>query len=280
MPSHRLAVVGHIEWIRFARVPAVPEAGGIVHASETWEGAGGGGGVAAVQLAKLAGSSLFLSALGDDRTANEARADLATKSVELHAATRPEPTRTALTMIDDRHERTIVTLGDRLHPLEDDPLPWDRLAEVDGVLFTAGDAGVVRRARRARVLVATSRALDVLAEADVPIDAIVGSAVDPAERYDRGDLPIEPGVVVRTEGSSGGTWETTDGRTGRYAPVPPPGPIVDTYGAGDSFEAGLTYGLAIGLDVADAVVLATRCGAYAVSGRGPTGGQLRAADLD
>jgi ribokinase len=276
MPSPRVAVVGHIEWIRFARVPAVPPPGGIAHASETWEGAGGGGGVAAVQLAKLAGGSLFLSALGDDRVGGEARADLAAQDVELHAATRAEPTRTALTMIDDRHERTIVTLGDRLHPSADDPLPWERLDDTDGVLFTAGDAGAVRHARRARVLVATSRALAVLADADVALDAIVGSAVDPAERYERGGLRIEPGVVVRTDGSSGGTWETADGRMGRYDPVSPPGPIVDTYGAGDSFEAGLTFGLAAGMDIEDAVVLATRCGASAVTGRGPTGGQLRA----
>ena len=89
---------------------------------------------------------------------------------------------------------------------------------------------------------------------------------------------MPPGVVVRTDGARGGTWETADGRTGRYDPVAPPGPIVDTYGAGDSFEAGLTFGLATGLAIEDAVALATRCGAFAVAGRGPTGGQLRRTD--
>jgi hypothetical protein len=34
------------------------------------------------------------------------------------------------------------------------------------------------------------------------------------------------------------------------------------------------------LDVEDALALAARCGAYAAAGRGPTGGQLRAADLN
>ena len=37
----RMAVVGHIEWIRFARLRQVPPPGGIEHATETWEGAGG-----------------------------------------------------------------------------------------------------------------------------------------------------------------------------------------------------------------------------------------------
>ena len=62
----RVAVVGHVEWIEFARVPEMPAPGTIVHAVERWEEPGGGGAVAAVQLAKLAGEGLFLTALGDD----------------------------------------------------------------------------------------------------------------------------------------------------------------------------------------------------------------------
>jgi ribokinase len=51
----RVAVVGHVEWVEFARVQELPRAGEIVHATETWAEAAGGGAVAAVQLAKLAG---------------------------------------------------------------------------------------------------------------------------------------------------------------------------------------------------------------------------------
>jgi ribokinase len=50
---------------------------------------------------------------------------------------------------------------------------------------------------------------------------------------------------------------------------------MDTYGAGDSFQAGLTYGLAAGMTIEEALELGARCGAHAVTGRGPTGGQLR-----
>ena len=53
----RVAVVGHVEWIEFARVPAMPKPGEIVHVTEWWEDVGGGGSVAAVQLAKLAGGA-------------------------------------------------------------------------------------------------------------------------------------------------------------------------------------------------------------------------------
>jgi ribokinase len=273
----RLVVVGHVEWIRFARVRSVPSAGGIEHAIEAWEGAGGGGAVAATQLARLAGGCLFLTALGNDRVGEDARGDLDAHGVEVDAAIRAEPTRTALTMIDDAGERTIVTLGERLHPVVADPLPWERIGDADGAFFTAGDVGALRAARAARVLVATSRVMDVLRAAGIALDAVVGSELDPAERYE----PIEPppAVVVRTRGRDGGSWETSDGRRGRYEAAAPPGPIVDTYGAGDSFQAGLTFGLARGDDVEDALALAARCGAAAAAGRGPTGGQLRAADL-
>ena len=55
----RAAVVGHIEWLEFVPVEAVPHAGEIVHAAESWEQAAGGGSVAAVQLAQLADSVDF-----------------------------------------------------------------------------------------------------------------------------------------------------------------------------------------------------------------------------
>jgi len=276
----RLAVVGHIEWIRFARVDHVPPPGGIAHAIEAWEGAGGGGAVAAVQLAKLAGSCLFLSALGSDRVREDVRADLVRANVNLHAAVRVgAPPRTALTMIDGAGERTIVTLGERLEARGDDDLPWNEIAAADAVLFTAGNVEALRLARRARVLVAASRHPDVLVDAGVALDAVVGSGLDPAERIEPGRLDPPPRLAVRTEGAHGGTWETADGG-GRYEAAAPPGPIVDTYGAGDCFQAGLAFGLASGMATEDAIALAARCGAYAVSGRGPTGGQLRAGDLD
>ena len=63
----RVAVVGHVEWIEFARVPHMPTPGEIVHATEWWEDVGGGGSVAAVQLAKLAGERRVLHRAGGGR---------------------------------------------------------------------------------------------------------------------------------------------------------------------------------------------------------------------
>ena len=53
-----------------------------------------------------------------------------------------------------------------------------------------------------------------------------------------------------------------------------PGVAVDAYGCGDSFAAGLTFGLGAGMALDDAIVLAARCGAACLTGRGPYEAQL------
>lgn len=269
----RTAVVGHLEWVTFARVPAVPASGEIVHASDVFEVPAGGGAAAAVQLAKLAGNCLFITALGDDELGHRAVEGLAQIGVTVAVAWRTEPTRRAFTHVDEAGERTITVLGDRLSPLGDDELPWDDLAGIDALYFTAGDGQALKSARAARVLVATARAGEPLARAGVQLDALVGSVADPSEVYRRGDITPEPKLVVRTEGAAGGTFETADGVTDFDAP-PLAGAVVDRYGAGDAFAAGLAFALARGDQTTEAIAFAARCGAAVVTGRGPYDGQL------
>jgi ribokinase len=275
----RAAVVGHTEWIEFGHVERVPNAGDIVHATGAWEEPGGGGGAASVQLALLAGSCTFFTALGDDERAAWTRRELSRRGVRIEAVERDEPSRRAVVFVDANRERTITTLGRRLEPVASDSLPWNELEGIDAVYFTAGDVGALRHARGARVLVATSRVMALLAEADVRLDAVVGSGRDRSERFDPDALSTPPGLVVRTDSVRGGRFETADGRGGTYDAVPPPGPVIDTYGAGDCFAAGLTFALGAGMSVDDALDLAARCGAWSVTGRGPYERQLRASDL-
>ena len=184
-----------------------------------------------------------------------------------------------MALLDARGERTIVVQGERIVPVGDDDLPWDRLAEMDGIYFTGGDAASLRAARAARVLVATPRAHDALAGSDVTLDALVRSAGDPGESDDHERRGWSARLAVATRGPDGGTYTTGDGHTGSFAAAPLPGPIVDAYGAGDSFAAGLTFGLGSGLDVDAALALAARCGAGNLTGAGPYAGQPTAAEL-
>jgi len=271
----QVAVVGHTEWIWFGAVDRIPAAGEIAHSTEDWEAPGGGGAVAAAQLAVLAGSCDFFTAIGGDDLGPRAATALGARGVDVHAGERADnPTRRAITLVDRAGERTITTLGHRLAPSADDPLPWDRLDGADAVYVTAGDAAAFHRARRARVMVVTSRVLGELLEAGVVPDALVGSDRDVAERVDDRSLPWRPPLLVRTQGTSGGRYETSSGASGRYAPVEvPAAPDADAYGAGDSFAAGLTYALARRWTLDQVLAFAARCGAACASARGPFAGQ-------
>ncbi len=87
---------------------------------------------------------------------------------------------------------------------------------------------------------------------------------------------MSPRCAITTDGANGGLV-CVDGISTAYRPEPVPGPIVDTYGVGDSFAAALTYGLGSGQDPLTALSLAARCGAASLTGRGPFTAQHSAA---
>jgi len=261
----KVAVVGHVEWIEFVRVESVPRPGEIVGAQETWEEPAGGGGVAAVELVRLAGSASLFCVLGGDELGKRARQGLEAAGVRVHSASTDEAQRRGFCYVDEVGERTITVIGEKPRPKGGEgALPWEELDETDGVYFTAGDAEAVRQARRARILVATARELQTLHAAGVELDALVASGEDEAERYQAGDLDPPPKLVVSTAGSLGG-WAQPGGP---YKAAAPPGTYEDAYGAGDCFAAGLTYALAKGMDVPEALVFASERGALALTRRG------------
>jgi ribokinase len=271
-----LAVVGHVEWVEFARVEHAPAVGEIVHARETWEEPAGGGAVAAVQLANLGGSCLLFTALADDELGRRSREELESHGVTVHAGHAPGAQRRALTYVDEDGERTITVLGDKLLPSgEDASLPWEELRRCDAVYFVSGDVAAAHAARRCSVLVATSRELTTLRRADVQVDVLVGSGEDAAERFEAGELEPAPQIVVTTAGGLGG-WIRPGGP---FRATPLPGPVSDAYGCGDCFAAGLTYGLALGKPMDEAVALGAQCGAAVLTGRGAYGYQLTADDV-
>ncbi len=305
-----VAVVGHVEWVLFGHVQRLPSAGEVAHATDAFEEPAGGGAVAAVQLARLAGTSSLFTVLGEDETGRASRLRLGELGVrvldepaakrtlepavegkageppgETRGWSREEPvaraaTRRAVTIVDEQRERTITTFGERLDPAGDSGSShWAELRELDAVYFTAGDVPALRRAREAaRVLVASPRARHALGHG-VPIDALVLSADDEIELAAAAPVEHEAELVVHTEGAHGGRWRRRDGEEGRWAAVAPPGPAVDSYGCGDSFAAGLTFGLGAGLGLGEALDVAARCGATCLTGAGPYQRQLTAREL-
>src|SRR6266849_5191575 len=153
----RVAVIGHVEHITLGRVPRVPRAGEIAHAEQVRTFPGGGGGIAFFQLAKSPGEAHLFTAVGADEAAEQVRSRVESTGARIHLAHRTEPHTRDLVLITPDGERTIVVLGEPLHPEKRDALPWDVLSSCDAAYFTAQDPEALRAARPARLLLVTAR---------------------------------------------------------------------------------------------------------------------------
>lgn len=78
------------------------------------------------------------------------------------------------------------------------------------------------------------------------------------------------GVVGVKLGKDGALLSASSGEPVEIAPVTPPGPVIDTTGAGDSFIGGLVCGMLRGMSLAEAGRLAAACGARCVTALGAT----------
>lgn len=264
-----VAVIGHFEWVTHTR-GEVPMPGQILHLHEGIEEPAGGGAVTASQMARLANGCRFYTAVGDDTVGDTATSILAGHGIDICAATRRQAHPRALTIVDASGERTILVTGGRITPTMEDPLPWSDLAACDGVYFIGDDPRTLIAARAARHLVVAARRLPVLIASGVQADVLVASVSDEDEVVDPDVLPVMPRAIIVTEGDRGGRIVVA-GVSRRYAAVAPPGPVIDTYGAGDCFAGALTVGLAQGLGLDEAAALAARCGAQALTWRGGLG---------
>ena len=274
----RIGVLGHVEHVTLGRVPIVPRTGDIAHLRSPQWFPGGGGGITFFQLANSANEVHLFTALGDDEAGDAIEAKLAKTGASIHAVRRDAAHTRDIVMIDDSGERTIVVVGAPLHPRADDNLPYEILAGLDAVFFSAQDPALLRLARQARILVATARRKAAIRDSGVRLDVIVGSNHDPRERSTLEDYDLPPGAVVMTEGSEGGVVQTADGIARFTAP-----PVEDTsggaYGAGDSFAGALTHFLASGASPLQAATEAARFGGAILSDLNPLEAQAELPNL-
>ena len=256
----RIAVIGHVEHVTIGRVPAVPRTGEIAHLEAPVSFPGGGGGVTFHQLVKSPAEVLLFTAIGSGDAGREVEGAIGRTSVKAFIARRDEPHTRDVVMVTPGGERTILVLGQPLHPEIGDPLPWSELATCDAAYFTAQDPAVLTRARDARLLVVTARRRPSLVRSGVRADVVVGSAQDEREASALADYPVPPSALVMTAGAAGGRVDTATGSRA-FSSAPPAHVAGGSYGAGDSFVGALVYHLAAGLDVHAAAVAAAPYGA-------------------
>lgn len=272
----RIAVVGHVEHVTIAPVPSLPGPGEILHLAAPEVMAGGGGGIAFAQLARSAGDVQLFTAFGNDDAAAEVERDVRATGATIHAAHRDQPHTRDLVLVTPDGERTILVIGEPLHPRRADPLPWEALAACDAAYFTGNDPDTLVAARSARLLVVTARRRQALVASGVRADIVVGSARDPREASALSDYPVPPGALVMTEHERGGYVASSAGLT-RFAAAPPPPQVKGTYGAGDTFAGALTWYVAGGSSIEEACVRAARHAAAVLAEINPVRAMVRLA---
>ena len=235
------AVVGHVEWINFLKVDLLPIPGFISHAKSSVEYPAGGGSVIAKTLSDLTINKVhFFTSLGKDFYGEQSFNILSGMGLKLHVAWSNKPTRRGFSLIDSNGERSITVIGERLAPANHDKLDWSIFEKMDGIFITASDSELFKRARMANLLCTTPRVgIKTINKSKVFLDGLIGSNLDPGEVYSLSELINKPRYIIKTEGENGGIIFPG----GRYKALKNKKLKVDSYGCGDSFAAGILYGL-------------------------------------
>jgi len=236
------AVIGHVEWINFLKVDQLPIPGVISHSKKSHEYPAGGGSIIAKTLSELTLNQIhFFTALGNDDYGKKCFNILSKMGIKVHVAWRDKPTRRGFSLIDSQGERAITVIGQRLAPNHKDNFEWNILKKMDGIFITASDSEIFKMARSASILCTTPRVgLDTINKSNVLLDGLIGSNLDPGEVFSLSDLSVQPKYTIKTEGENGGIIFPG----GRYKALRNKKLKVDSYGCGDSFAAGILYGMA------------------------------------
>ena len=236
------AVVGHIEWVTFLKVDHLPKPGIISHSKNSIDYPAGGGAVIAKTLADLTNKKVhFFTSLGNDYYGEQCFNILSNMGLKLHVAWRDKPTRRGFSLTDSDGERSITVIGERLAPTFKDKLDWKIFEKMDGIFITASDSNIIKSARTAKSLCTTPRVgINIIKKSQVCFDGLIGSNLDPGEAFSLSEISIKPRYIIKTEGNNGGIVFPG----GRYKALKNINPVVDSYGCGDSFAAGILFGLA------------------------------------
>jgi ribokinase len=249
----RVVVVGSINADTVLRVPEQPVPGQTVLARSQRELPGGKGGNQASAAAKVGARTLLVGCVGNDAAGSTALADLQAAGVDVGAVSVVgEPTGRAYVTVSDDGENSIVVLPGANAWLSAELVE----SQLAGLGLAAGDVLVVslevsKNAAEAAVAHATGRGAQVVvnpAPARALSDVLVRDVVlTPNEHESRAIggaaelLRRGARAVVVTRGPDGCSVRTSGvDRAVRAVPVD----LVDTTGAGDTFNGALAARLA------------------------------------
>lgn len=265
----RVLVLGSLNVDVVTRVERHPQPGETVLGGGLSRLAGGKGANQAVAAAAAGGSVVMVGAVGDDAGGEAYAARLTARGVDTaRLVVHPtEPTGTALIVVDERGENSIVVVagangtvdGSALAVL-DDASPDDvLLVQLEIPLDTV--AAACRRAaeRGVRVVLNTAPYADLPADVVALADPLVANEHEASLLAGSGATPRS---LLVTLGGDGARWDDL------RVPAVTVEDVVDTTGAGDAFCGALAAALARGDDRADALRAGLEAGADAVRRQG------------
>jgi ribokinase len=254
---------------------------------------GGSAAITACGAARLGVPTALLAAVGADVYGDFVRSALSSRGVSARLVTVPEPT--GLSVILSAADRTILTLTGAIGALDPAGITIDGYAHLHVASYflqpklAAGLADVFARAHAAGVTTSLDTNWDpaerwtgvreVLAYTDVflPNEAELAAITGIADPSDAALLLVEDGTTVALKQGVVGSQAWWPGGTCRQ-----PGlavSVVDTTGAGDSFNAGFLAGWLRDLPVERCLAMAVAAGSLSTRAAGGTAAQPDAAEL-
>jgi len=283
-------VVGSVNIDLVAVGARMPRPGETVSMDRFAEVQGGKGGNQAAAAAALGATVHFIGAVGSDHWGEAARADLASRGIDVSAlATVDGPTGVAIILVDDGGENSIaiipganaavspaaVTSAIAALDLDDAVLVVCLEIPLESVVAAASAAAT----RGWRVVLNPAPARELPAELVAAATVVTPNATEVSALGGVDALlAAGAGAVVVTLGGDGTELHPADGAASRIAASP--AQVVDTTGAGDVFTAALAVALANGRPLADAVAWASAAGAIATEGFGARGSLPTAKQVD
>jgi ribokinase len=313
--SGRVLVVGSVNVDLVVAAPRLPGPGQTVTGGDLARYQGGKGGNQATAAARLGARVAFVGSVGDDEMGRQARSALASEGIEVAGlALSTRATGVALIVVDPRGENLITvapgangevhaahvrTALAALAPGLDDVVLVCREIPPDGVRAAlevgreAGSITILNPAPADGLGAATLALADILTPNETELALLVSPGPGPGPSFGRGDpetaarhvMAGQPmgraahdRAVVVTLGAAGALIVRA---AGAAVAVPAPAvEVVDTTGAGDTFNGALAAGLADGLDLARAVRRAVAAAALSTTRPGARSGIPTRAELE
>lgn len=294
----KIVVVGSFNADLVAYTERMPRPGETVHGERFATGAGGKGSNQAVAAARLGADVTFIGRLGSDVFANLAYEIWDAEGVNHDFVSRDSEVATGVApiLVDGAGENMIVVvLGANLRVQESDiDAARERIAEADALIIqretnldivpyalrTAKELGVrtiLNPAPAAGASRETLELADYLTPNEIELETLSGGAAEDLVAAARALLTRADQTAVVTLGANGAQIVTS----AETALVPTFAvDVVDTTGAGDTFNAALAVSLAEGRALPDAVRFANAAAALCVTKPGAADSAPYRADVD